>query len=575
MKQYRSEPMGTTAACGLSMSHGVRKRHALNYARWMTGLLLLAITGTLWAVPVTTVVQTGDIAAGTGIPFYKFFTPVINEVGDVAFQGTLRHPGADSSNDRGIWAGHAGSLAKLVRSGPGIKSMGAPLLSDSGQLAFRSWDSSSRASILSGLPGDLRNVATEGSPAPGTHATYRSSTLGDPLLNAAGQVAFSAGLLDGASLSAGAWTGDPAINISLLAQSGDPAPGTGQNLQGISLNRQEGAINDRGETIFSGTFISPTRGSSGGLWRGSPGGLSKVVTGEDVAPGTSSNFHAYNMWPSINNNGQIAFRADLDPTTNGAGIWFDDSSGLSLVTRVGDTAPGTGGADFAELFWKPLLNAHGELAFLGKLSGTGVDASNDMGIWRYGADRRLSLVVREGDIAPGTGGAFFSGIFREPTINAAGQIAFVADLTGSGIDNSNSFGIWVANPMDDMLEPIIRKGDPLEVAPGDWKTIASLGFSIDGSGNEDGRRSGFNDSGQLAFSATFTNPFGNYYGGGGIFVASTAPLGGAIPEPASWLLLLPGFVLLMMTEAVKRIHVRSASFRGGACFSESPGSLAG
>jgi uncharacterized protein YjbI with pentapeptide repeats len=83
------------------------------------------------------------------------------------------------------------------------------------------------------------------------------------------------------------------------------------------------------------------------------------------------------------------------------------------------------------------------------------------------------------------------------------------------------------------LHLIAREGDLLEVAPGDFRTIKDFGNSgslygfYGDTGNSDGRPSGFNNLGQLAFQATFTD------GTSGIFVSNRV----AIPEPSTLLLL--------------------------------------
>jgi hypothetical protein len=99
-----------------------------------------------------------------------------------------------------------------------------------------------------------------------------------------------------------------------------------------------------------------------------------------------------------------------------------------------------------------------------------------------------------------------------PALNSSGQIAFRANITGSGINTNNDRGIW-ASDESGTLQLIARKGSQLEVAPGDFRTISDLDF-VTATGNSDGRASGFNNSGQLVFWAKFTN------GTQGIFVSS-------------------------------------------------------
>ncbi len=72
------------------------------------------------------------------------------------------------------------------------------------------------------------------------------------------------------------------------------------------------------------------------------------------------------------------------------------------------------------------------------------------------------------------------------------------------------------------MQLIARTSDLLELAPGDFRTISFLGF-VSGTGNSDGRPSGFNNLGQLAFLASFTD------GSSGIFVSNLV----AVPEPSA------------------------------------------
>jgi hypothetical protein len=118
-------------------------------------------------------------------------------------------------------------------------------------------------------------------------------------------------------------------------------------------------------------------------------------------------------------------------------------------------------------------------------------------------------------------------------LNGAGQIAFAAKLTHPGVNLRNDYGIW-AESIDGELTLIVRTGELLEVAPGDFRTIDRFQF-IGSSGNQDGRNSLFNERGQLAFGATFTD------GTSGIFVSNAV----AIPEPAALGLLLVGVMFLI------------------------------
>jgi hypothetical protein len=92
---------------------------------------------------------------------------------------------------------------------------------------------------------------------------------------------------------------------------------------------------------------------------------------------------------------------------------------------------------------------------------------------------------------------------QHPSLNSSGQVAFRADLIGSGVNSSNDKGIW-ATDWTGTLQLIARAGQQLEVAPGNFRTISDLNFTS-ASGNSDGLSSGFNNVGQLVFWARFTD----------------------------------------------------------------------
>jgi hypothetical protein len=228
----------------------------------------------------------------------------------------------------------------------------------------------------------------------------------------------------------------------------------------------------------------------------------------------------------LNDAGQIAFLASLEgagvDSTNDIGIWSQASGELSLVVRKGDDAPGTPSGVRLDRFLDPLFNSSGHTAFYAFLTGSGVDSTNSRAIYSD-ASGSLELVARGGNHAPGAASGVNFYEFSRPTLNAAGQIAFQTTLSGSGVDDTNDIGIW-ATDLTGALQLIVREGDLLEVAPGDFRIVNGLNIYGD-TGNADGRPSSFNDRGQLAFRASFTD------GSSGIFVSNLV----AIPEPRSML----------------------------------------
>jgi hypothetical protein len=135
----------------------------------------------------------------------------------------------------------------------------------------------------------------------------------------------------------------------------------------------------------------------------------------------------------------------------------------------------------------------------------------------------LQTIALNGDNAPNGGGATYSGL-GNPSLNTSGQVAFISNLTGTGVNFSNNFGLYAGSPGN--VVKIVRTGDLVDIDPGpavDNRLVSAITFlssggSVTDSGGQDGRFSAFNDSGFLISRLDFTS------GGRGIFTSSIAPV---------------------------------------------------
>ena len=188
-----------------------------------------------------------------------------------------------------------------------------------------------------------------------------------------------------------------------------------------------------------------------------------------------------------------------------------DGNPLALLVRESDHAPGTDPAVGFGAFDSLRINSAGRVAFQAQLTqipdagDSGITTLNDTGIWSEGGGG-LELVARENDQAPGLPEGVLFDVLHEPALNSAGQVAFEADLRGTGVSASNNTSLW-AQTTDGLLSLIVREGDDIDVDDGpgvDLRTIVQLGFFAD-SGGEDGQRTGLNQSGEIAFTAVFAD----------------------------------------------------------------------
>ena len=104
---------------------------------------------------------------------------------------------------------------------------------------------------------------------------------------------------------------------------------------------------------------------------------------------------------------------------------------IRTVAVTGDAAPGTAGGVFGDIYWGPVINENGQVAFQAELqSGIGgVSQTDDMGIWSEGPGT-LSLVAREGDQAPGAPSqTFFADIHNSGlgVLDDSGRLAYNGD----------------------------------------------------------------------------------------------------------------------------------------------------
>lgn len=526
---------------------------------------------------IRTVALTGDDAPGVeeGLMFdtFSFFDsgpPVLNNSGQVAFIGVMSG-GGSFLNDTGIWSEGGGSGLNLVaRDGSVAPGTNVPfsdfrgarlIINNNGQTAFSTILDTSQPGVTSsnfngfwseGGGSGLTLVARAGNPAPDTSDVFDS--LHDSFFDAefafgdSGKFAF-VGSLTGPGIDSsnrhGIWSNGGDSGLAIIARSGNAAPGTGSGANYSLFDRI--AINRNGEAAFRASLDISGPGvdlsTNDGIWSERGGNLTLIAREGDTAPGVGSsvNWGSFdsNGALSINSHGQTAFRARLSlnsPGINGlnnGGVWSEGGgNGLELIARGGDQAPGTPTGvnfDFNPFDQTIALNDNGHTAFIAHLQGAEVGH----GIWSEGGGNGLELVARTGQPAPGTESDVTFDAFVGATVvlNNNGQTAFWANLVGPGVDstNNNDSGIWAQDSAGN-LQLIAREGDLLDVsddplAP-DLRTISVLSWPNGNTGNSDGRPSGFNDLGQLAFVARFTD------GSEGVFVSNLV----AIPEPNSALL---------------------------------------
>ena len=369
-----------------------------------------------------------------------------------------------------------------------------------------------------GTPGNLTLVAREGDAVPNGGGVTFTQVISSPLMLAEGSVVIAAQTSDGRS---GLFTGS-ATNVSAFAQTNTTAPDTGgATFSGVSFETAStnGTIGFRGNLVVGG---SVTTANSVGIWAGStPGNTRLVIRADQIAPTIGTAVVSLGGLATLGN-GQIVVPATVATggavtTANDSGLFVGTSqANLQLVVREGMTIPNSGGAILGGVT-SPFAGGN-TVGFRTVVAGA--PPTSDSALFTWNQTAGLVMLAREGNTAPGTGGAAFGQlgtgsptfIFGQIfTLNRDGRAAFYAPLTGTGVDSTNNTGIWAET--DGGLVLVARKGQQIDLDPGpgtDFATIASLGLYDNGppTGIGLGMNSGYGSYGagfEVAWAATFTD----------------------------------------------------------------------
>jgi hypothetical protein len=473
------------------------------------------------------------------------------------FLAGIAGPGVTSNTNAGIWSFRDDVLTVVAQEGtqaPGL-SLGAVIeeLESSFDQGLRRANQSGRCvfgarlsgvgvtslndmSIWSDSAGSLQLLAREGTQAPGTAAGTLFSGFSVARLsnNGSGYIlAKVAGpgvtILD----DLGIWRFSGG-SLSLLAREGSQAPGLPTGVYfatSFGDSRLGTLVASRGDfAAATGRLGGPgTQASDFGLFRWFGAEPLLIARSGDTAPGTNGALFADFLGEllSISNDGSVLFGATLQLASgvnqgNDTGIWVYGPSGIELVFREGDFAPGL--SDETRLSTSGIavrsVGAGQVVLVSASLTGPLVATENNTCLLRWSPDTGLEMVWRAGDAAPGEGnGVVLSYAPGIAFLNSAGTPVMFGDVRGPGITFQNDGGWW-AYSYSAGLYPIVREGSTVDVSLGDVTDLRQItglsAFSPDA--NVDGLAGNiFYDLDAaapiVAFNASFT-------GGSGIFVAT-------------------------------------------------------
>ena len=344
-----------------------------------------------------------------------------------------------------------------------------------------------------------------------------------PVIDAQGRVAFLAAAGPAFELTS-VWA-EAETDLRLVAQASAAAPGLAvafQQFEDLTLTA-EGIIGFK--ALLTGPTINVENRES--IWLDRLGELSLVAraSGEAPDPTKARRFLRFESPPAVNGDGRIAFFArtrdkELEIVQD-SGFYAFGANGLaSIAAAAGPAIPSDPGVVFhaqsfeAPFADDPVVNAAGVTVFRGFVEGTGVNETNLNGLWKYDPDSGLSMLLRGGDPAAGISGATFISFPAIPTINNAGDTAFLAFYHPA--NGAVAITSPVASPSSSTSKQALYMGMWLLKSSGELQSLFKLGDAAPG----------------IASEARFVDVFDPVMNGAGR-IAIVAAVDGAAVTPTS------------------------------------------
>jgi hypothetical protein len=226
-------------------------------------------------------------------------------------------------------------------------------------------------------------------------------------------------------------------------------------------------VNDAAEVAFSARVLSDA-GWGSAVFRRQPGSDAALVRLDPIEPLAPN----VAVWPPvIGPSGAVAW-------ITSRAVWGPDGTGgVMSLAATGDPMAGLPAVSFGiqsnpgrlgDLL--PWINAEDEVAFTADLDDSQTGLINQ-GLFLAHPGGPIELILKTGDVAPGSSGALFNG-FAILAFGDRDEIAFTAWLIRPGDPITYEFAVYLRDA-DGRLRPIVMQGDSIPF-PTEERTIDSF-----------------------------------------------------------------------------------------------------
>jgi hypothetical protein len=424
-----------------------------------------------------------------------------------------------------------------------LASHSLPVINNSGASAYRASYSGAHpeTGVYSRAPDGMESIHLlqgDDSPEGGLILSLGTSLT---TFNEQGQIAVMASIVDEPFTRKGLLRLDGTI-IHELARDGEALPGGTTVLNNIISNAAP--LNDLGQTVFSATYTQPGV-TTRGLFLADDSGISLLTSANLPGSGSAAN---YLRAIGLNNDGQTAFAAEfgggVDPV---GGIYLASAGGVQSIA-LEDTAAPVAGKFFRRLLNESIaLNENGQVAFIAELSNSANGPLAGRGLFLYDPSGGLEQVVGVGDALSGstivhvgfTGSAYTmasTDVTQAPDanfsgLNDLGQLAFNFALA-NGVSGIGFWSDLGPVPGDYNSNGIVDAADYTT-----WRNHLGQSFVL-ANENPSAATPGVVDEEDYVFWKANFGAGGS--GGGSAASVKSAP----VPEPSPWILAALGCLAL-------------------------------
>ncbi len=475
--------------------------------------------------PLDVIATSGAPAPGTeaGAVYQSFMAPAISDAGAYAFVANLSGATQGAS---GLWFGTPGNFVLLAREGQTLPAGLGQLKSltncviavnNAGQVAFTGRSGTGdgvlrvfRASQSLGV----QVLASVGQQAPGLPVGVTFRDLGDPVINASGQVSFNASL-QGPGITAAnqgsiwlysAGTLQPVLKGGDIPNAAQPTTTVRELMMPL--------LNAAGKQTFGGVLqgplVAPVNESA--RWTAVGWVPSLQIVGGTLVPMSEDGggYTVRRVLPGMhrmNSTGTITFFADHDdvfaPPKFAHSIWLSTPTSLAPVVMRTTTLQAFSETLNVAAFSSVAIDGLGNVHFKATVTGPLVTAANDHGFFTRKPNGQVVQRVRSGELAAGVPGrrAIYE-ISPYAAIGPAGELILAAPLTGFVPGVKYDRVVFVNYP-DGTTSKIIATGDSMTIG-GIPKVVSAISNYYSGNG-QDGLATAVNSSGSFVFRVQFAD----------------------------------------------------------------------